>query len=222
MSSSRRHLLLFIWLCSATAFAQKAASQQPCARDARVSNGGILLTVTGGQTRQITTDSRDDEPSLSLDGSMVVFVRKIKEEHEPSGTFVSESEIWSASCAENWRPARLIHPPIQSIYRALRQPHLSPDNSKVYFLVDQWNATSRGLFSVERASGKIAFFAPALNFWIVPKGPFGGDLVLEQAPLSLTEGRLDIYYLFGPDGKQLQIVGLKEESVRSFLKEAGN
>jgi hypothetical protein len=181
-----------------------------------------VLTATNGQTRQITTDIRDDEPSLSLDGSMVVFVRKIKEEHETFGTFVSESEIWSASCAENWRPVRLIHPPIQSIYRALRQPQLSPDNSKVYFLVDQWAATTGGLFYFERASGKIAFFAPALNFWIVPKGPFGNDLVLEQAPLSLAEGRLDIYYLFSPDGKQMQIVGLKEESVKSFLKEAEN
>jgi Tol biopolymer transport system component len=178
------------------------------------------LTTADGQSRRITTDIRDDEPSVSIDGTMVVFIRKIKEEHEAFGTFITESEIWWASCAENWRPARLVKPPIESAYQAFRHPQLSPDSSKVYFLVDQWNATTGGLFYVERANGSVGFFAPALRFWIVPKGSLRGDLILEQAPLSLSEGRLDIYYLFSPEGKQVQIVGLKEESVKSFLNEA--
>jgi hypothetical protein len=45
------------------------------------------------------------------------------------------------------------------------------------------------------------------------------DLILDQDPMTYTAGRIEIYYLFSPAGKQLGIVGLKEESVKFFLEE---
>jgi dipeptidyl aminopeptidase/acylaminoacyl peptidase len=202
-------------------------AQPLCARQVSVENGNIFVTGEGGQTRQITSSGLDSEPALSADGSLLAFVREIKVPKPVLyGAPEERSAIWLASCADGWRPHLILKGPVSSqasrqasALANFRAPQFSPDKARIYFLSPEYSVTANGLFYVNRSNGAVHFFAPALRYWVVPKGDYAGDLVLDQNPLTYVAGRIEIYYLFGPNGKQLGIVGLTEANVNFFLDE---
>lgn len=200
-----------------------------CARQVSVKNGNIFVTTEEGQMHQISSTGLDSEPALSEDGTLLAFVREIK---VPKPVLYGEpeekSEIWLASCFDDWHARLILKSPVSdkavSQPRGLvnfRTPQFSPDKGRIYFLVPGYSATTDGLFYVIRSNGTVHFLATALEYWVVSKGQWAGDLVLHQNPLTYAAGRIDIYYLFGPGGKQLGIVGLTEDNVSFFIEEFG-
>lgn len=225
----RKLLIFFCGLAPLSSVFFHPAPARSCARQASVKNGNIFVTTEKGQVQEITSTGLDSEPALSDDGTLVAFVREI-EVPKPVlyGEPEEKSEIWLASCSDDWRGRLIVKGPLAgkaapqaSGLVNFRRPQFSPDKSRIYFLEPEYSATTDGLFYVSRSGGTVHFLATALQYWVVPKGRWAGDLVLHQNPLTYSGGRIDIYYLFDPGGKQLGIVGLTEDSVHFFMKEFG-
>jgi hypothetical protein len=204
-----------------------APARSSCARQVSVKDGNIFVTDEGDKTRQITSAGLDSEPALSVDGTLLVFIREIK---VPKPVLYGEpwerSEIWLAACSDDWRPRPILKGPVpdkpsrQAVgLVCFRAPQFSPDKARIYFLNPEYSVTTSGLSYLNRSSGAVHFFATALDYWVVQKGSYAGDLILDQDPQTYVEGRIEIYYLFSPNGKQLGIVGFTKDSVKFFLDE---
>ncbi len=204
-------------------FPLQSGSASACAKSAFIESGNVFVQLTDNSRRQITASGKDDQVTLSNDGRLLVFVRKWKVATIGAEKFTTESEIWSASCAEGWIPKALVTE-LPGMERAgklpLSSPRLSPNSDRAYFLFDQWAGTSAGLFYYDFSKRKVSFFAGAMRYWVIPYGSRAGNLILKQNPLLVGGGRLEIFYLFDRDAREIGIVGLKEEAVANLLMEA--
>jgi hypothetical protein len=93
-----------------------------------------------------------------------------------------ESELWLASCSDDWRPKQTLKGPISDKARTrqavglvnFRAPQFSADKARIYFLVPEYYATTNAVFYINRSSGAVHFFATAVRYWVVPKGQYTG------------------------------------------------
>ncbi len=200
------------------------AHAAPCAKSVRVEKGDFLITTPDGTSKKLTSLGTDGEPSLSVDGSTVVFVRVRRVVKNAGLNLIAESEIRSAKCSDQWQPRQIVQTPLLPEYAGLttfQQPQLSPDGSAAFILAPQWSAVTGGLLSIEtQPGGRAKFLASALRYWIVQKGPWSGNLIVHQNPILVGGGRLEIYYMLDRTGKEIGIVGTSEDSVKFLLAES--
>src|SRR5512133_1986592 len=93
-------LYFALLLCASTLVAQRVSGR----------NGGIVYIDASGREQQITVGHDDRNPSLSLDGRYVVFVRVSNTApcpSQPKETQVLESELWQADMAGRTQPAAI-------------------------------------------------------------------------------------------------------------------
>lgn len=91
----------------------------------------------------------------------------------------------------------------------------SLDSKKLYFETSAW-AVSGALHSVNLDGSHLNYIAPSNNFYLISKGLYAGDLVIDQHRYYIPLGSFDEYWAFTPEGKELGPIG---PDLRNFESE---
>jgi hypothetical protein len=185
-------------------------------------NGDIYYLQADGTEKRLTNLGKDYDPSLSGDRTLIVFARKTKVapyEFRPSEMQIIQSEIWTVD-VEGKHGQLVVGGPLRFNGRsfcAFSSPQLSPDNRRIYFLVD-FAAVTHAIFQADVQSHASKFVGAAMFFWVVPRGEYSGYLVVQQrrvGPGALSPDYL--YWLIDQDGNTMGFVGKEESDVKTFL-----
>jgi len=171
----------------------------------------IFLVNDDGIRTQITSAGTDLQPDLALDGTKVVFVRKINQ---------VEDEIYLADVREPHSPRSLLKSPVTingRKFSGIFTPKFSPDGASVYFLVSPFSDGTNAIIRVSINSPGSRFIATALSFSFVKKGPYRGDLVANVRKPTLGYGYYDCFWVLSPEGKEIGVVGSDQRAVDFFL-----
>ena len=185
-----------------------------------VERGGNIV-VTGHGDRQLTSSGQDCDPSLSADGQLVVFVHRSSEGHTSCRPEQQEqdSELWVADASGKKPPQRVLSGPVEVDGRRFKEfssPRIAPTGDYVYFLV-RYAPTTWALVRLSLGDHSVRFIAVALEFQLVGRGNYAGDLIIQQRRPYANAGYYTWYWLFDPNGKEMGLIGPTEEAVKYFL-----
>ena len=96
------------------------------------------------------------------------------------------------------------------------RPQLSPEGRYAYFLID-YAAVTNAIIRLDLSTRETKFISSAKDFWVVPRGRYGGDLIAQVRKAKLAVGYYDWFYLLSPDGKELGVIGPDRTDVDQFL-----
>jgi Tol biopolymer transport system component len=177
--------------------------------------GHIVLVEAGGKKRKLTSTGQDSQPSLSLDGKAVVFVRQGSSKLESAAGEVEANELWWIDTA-GAKPRRLVRSAEsdepKKFLGGLQAPQFAPDGKSVFFLSAAW-AASGAIHKVDVATGKVQFVAAGNSLEVIPRGEHRGRLIAQQHNYFLGGGSYDWFWVLEPDGRQVGPIG---EDVSSF------
>ena len=204
-------------LCGIVATSRSSFAQNP---RAEIENGNVILRENG-VTTSLTKDGKDLDVTLAPDQSTLVFVHHVDEIRTPGAQVVVRNQLWIAKRSEHWMPKTLLAGPIieRSVkLQEFRYAQFSPDGKLIYFLVLDYATVSPGLFWIGE-DGATHFIAQAQKFWIIDEGVWSGNVIAQQNRTTLEGGRLEMYYMYDPAGKEVGLFGIYEQGVLNFLKE---
>lgn len=181
--------------------------------------GRIVFVEAGGKKRPLTTGAQDSEPSLSLDGKAVVFLRKGSgKKLESAAGEVDANEIWWMDTAGG-KPRQLVKSAgsddPKKFLGALQAPQFSPDGKTVYFMSAAW-ATSGSVHKVDVASGKTAFITDGNTLEVIPRGEHQGKLIVQKHKYFLGGGTYDWLWLVDAEGKEVGPIGEDAEAFKGI------
>lgn len=206
-----RLALFFAALLSATpALAQRVDSQA----------GNLFYRASADAApRQLTSGGLDRDAVLSPDGRTVAFIRGT-----PGDSVVvivgpqEATSLWTigvdGSGARMLLTGRTAETAGQ-VLAMLQAPRFSPDGQRIYFLSAAW-ATSGAVHVVDLATGNERFLVAGNSLDVLPAGEYAGFLVVSQHRYFLAGGSYDWYWLFTPDGVEVDPVGEDERAVDEF------
>lgn len=215
------YLLLF-----AVAVAYGPSCQSFCrAQELKELNGRITFVSPAGVVTPLTATDSFSQASLSPDGKWAVFLRNSGVVEDPIAPWpkakTQKTQIWIADTMVA-NSARVVYSgPVRRgdhQFYSFDSPRLSPDDRYVYFLIREAVVTS-GLLRLELSSNKVDYLTTALNFQVVPNGKYRGDLVVQIRKPTLSTSFYEWYWLLGPDGKEIGLVGQDEGAVALFLEQ---
>ena len=191
--------------------------------------GNIYLTNQAGKAEQLTSSGNDSAPVISADETKVLFIR-----NRPTG---AELHVISLTGSKNesivWRDIDDPRDPgdggsINSGTRSIIDPQFSPDGEEIFFYSQPWNL---GLIrKVDLVGGTSIVIAHSVipigeravgerTFEVVPSGKFKGDLIVHKDSEKLTAGRLFLFWLVDPDGRNVGIIGADKADIVTFRDE---
>jgi hypothetical protein len=193
------------------------------AQKVETKQGNVYYTDATGKTRQITSGGMDVDPNLSIDGKMIIFVRRTltpARSEEPTDLHPNQSQIWIANIDGAKQPQMFFAGPLVvkggSEYVTFAAPKLAPDNSQAFFgfplAVDEG-----GLARLDLKAKDATMISSALNFYVIGSGNYKGDVVVQMLKL-VGDGFSRFFWLITPDGKELGFVGESEEDAQKFLR----
>ena len=116
-------------------------------------------------------------------------------------------------------PRMLVHgrasASVEHALAELKEPWISPDGRRIYFLSDAW-VTSSAVHAVDVATGREHFVIPGNSLEVVPRGEYAGYLMVEQHRYFLAAGSYDSTWLFSPTGREIGPIGETDESIEAF------
>jgi Tol biopolymer transport system component len=186
-------------------------------------DGDIIFADQNRASRRITATHLDSDPSLSFDGSQVVFVRRTPNRTIDTGLGdVDENELWIARVDRIEQPRRVLagHPgdfaPGPNIVLAgFATPQFSPDGRRIYFKATTW-ATAGAIHMLDVTTGKTRFLFPGLRVEVIRAGKYRGFLIGTKDPITEDRGRIVVYWLLDPDGKEVRRLGETEADLTRF------
>lgn len=188
--------------------------------------GNVFYRSSDGSEQQITNSGKDFTPSLSADGTEIVFARRIRDRKGGWSDDPGASELWVAEVSQA-RPATLLFGGkirIDAIdFEFFSEPRFSPEKEFVYFEIP-YSSTSAGIVKLTRATGKTAFIASAINFIVLYSGYWRGFLVAlqRQAVFAPDPGIDHWYWLLDMTGQRVGYIGKTDDELRKFLAEQSN
>lgn len=165
--------------------------------------GNIVLRAQTGDIDILTSTGRDFDPSLSFDGSSVVFCRRDNPE-------VDASAIYSINVKT--RAERLLFSgPVLAHGRSisnLGSPQTGPLQDIVYFLANH-SVTEGSLMAYSTKDSTIKYIAEAATFMVIRQGSYSGNLLLYQRKRTQVGEPLFyyVYWLYAADGHDMGIAG---------------
>jgi len=181
-------------------------------------NGNVVFTDNRGTTKQITAGHSDSDPSLSLDGRQIVFVR-----HTANNTGIETdwTELWIAHLDGTEAPSRVLvghtgdlTPGPTMLLAGFSKPQFSPDGQRVYFISAGW-ATSSAIHVLDVRTGKSTFLFAGLDVDVIQHGPYSGFLIGTTDPLTKS-GRIIVYWLLDAGGRRVRRIA--ESDLMRFRK----
>ena len=200
-----RLLLTLLWATTCVVSTHAAARSVEAQRN-------IFVINDDGTRIQITSAGTDSQPDLALDGTKVVFVRKINQ---------AEDELYLADVREPHTPLPLLKSPITIDGRRFNEifaPKFSPDGASIYFLIrftEAANAIAKVLLN--RPAPRI-LWQSALGFEVVKRGRYRGDVIANVRKAKLGYGYYDCFWLLSPEGKEIGVVAPDQRHVDFFLE----
>lgn len=185
----------------------------------RASSGNIVYTNASGKENTLTSSGRDSQPALSADKSLIVFLRRKRE---------NENEV--RMIRADGGGERLLFPTAKHLAVAGRSgfacdsPQFALDQRSVYFITE-FTAESGAIWKLDGASGNATVIVPgAAQFGIVNLGRYRGYLIANQRSLSQPDSEGMQYpeypfFLFTPEGKKIAKVGEDVQDLDSFLED---
>ena len=121
--------------------------------------GNIYYTPRSGtDRRQLTTTGLDSQPSLSLDGSTVVFVRGTPgRKVQAAYADVEATELWTVRVDGTHARLRVrgkSSKTVQETVAGIESPKFSSDGTRIYFLGVGW-VTSGAVHVIDLNSGRV-------------------------------------------------------------------
>lgn len=183
-----------------------AASYAVAARAQSVSadSGNIFLTSASSESRtQLTRSGLDTQPSLSIDGKAVVFVRRTPGRTVKSAVGdVEVTEIRTMAADGSGERLRLRGRAGEPVLADFQNPAFALDGSRIYF-ESVAGATSPAVYALDFATGRARFLCLGAIAEVVPKGKYAGDLIVVQRREVSGGGSYDWALLIAPDGREV-------------------
>jgi dipeptidyl aminopeptidase/acylaminoacyl peptidase len=143
--------------------------------------GDVIARDAHGNTAALTTEGKDDEPTLSLDGMSVAFVRR------PNG---GGRDLYRVPVddgdAERLVADGPLDPPGGVDMVDLSSPLFSLDGKRVLFTVT--NGRLGAVCGVDLATKKVTWLATAVEAELLRKGPYRGQLLIAHRSDSPSGG----------------------------------
>jgi len=171
--------------------------------------GNIYFTDSAGQEIQLTSTGRDTSPSLSPNGRLIVFVRTNTYEKIDAGVGeVDHTELWVVNLGDK-KSERVLgsrdaaNP--KEILAGFADPQFSNNSKDIYFLSAAW-ATSGAVHRLDLQTKEERFISSGLNFEVIRKGRFKGNLRINKHKYYKEGGSYDCDYIVTPNGKEIKII----------------
>jgi len=185
--------------------------------------GDIYFTSNDGRTIQLTSSALDSDPSLSVGGSLVVFVRRTPEKLIETGNGEQEAnELWIGATSGSNQPRRILaghaggfKPDDTVVLAGFQSPQFSPDARRIYFTGTAW-ATSSPIFVLDLDTQQTRFLFDGLSVEVITRGKFAGCLIANKKIPAVLIARKFRYWLVDRDGKDIAEIGDSYSDVETF------
>ncbi len=219
------YLVLLLMLLSGGVQVLSGAPQSPTVAKVKIVGEDLVLSKDGRQVL-LGSGARYRDIWTSPTGDSVLFVREPKANRtSTSGDRGPLPEVWIATAADGWKSRLVVDmvlsPDSQKVeLRGFREPQLSWDGSDIYVLVDDFSSVTYGLYKIPASGrGSAKFVTSALSYWLVRYGAFRGNIIVKQNRSLLPVGRIEMFYMYKPDGKEFGFMGLEEKAILEFLSD---
>lgn len=180
-----------------------------------------IFTIEGN-VAILTSTERDYDPSLSPDGTKVVFVRSTPEllVEGPTGYKHEATELWIMDLKTKHSRMLLRGKETQEPTNLLcnfHNPQFSPDGNKIYFQSTAW-VTSDAIHVINLQSGIHRFLTDGNSLEVIRKGEYEGYLIVQKHKYFMSGGSYDWYWLVSPEGKEIAPVGRDADGIKQFMK----
>lgn len=206
----RLFVLLAALLSAAPALAQSVTTQ----------DGNVFYRASADAApRQLTRTGLDRDAVLSPDGRTIAFIRDTPGDSVEIVTGPEEAtSLWTmgvdGSGARMLLKGRSAETAGQTL-ALLHGPRFSPDGGRIYFLSAAW-ATTAAVHVLELSTGHERFLVAANSLDVVPAGEYAGFLVISQHRYFLAGGSYDWFWLFTPEGEEVNPIGEDERALEEF------
>ena len=191
-------------------------------------NGHIFFTDQNGVEKPITNGNLDSQPSLSFDKRQIVFVRKTPgQTAETSSGDIDKTELWIAPVDGSKEPKRVLtgggfvkgHN-LNIVISGFINPQFSPDSTRIYFEANAW-VTAAAIMMLNVPTGNTKLLFPGLGFEVIETGKYRGFLIGIKDPITEDRGRIMVYWLLDPNGKEVTRIGEDESDLMQFKLKYG-
>jgi hypothetical protein len=208
-------LLVLLFVIAAIASPQSVSEQ----------DGRIFFTDPNGVRKPITNGTLDAQPHLSLDKRQIVFVRKTPGQTAETGSGdVDKTELWIAPIDGGKEPKRVLTgggliegPNLNIVIGGFSNPQFSPDATRIYFEASAWT-TAGAMMMLDVATGHMKLLFPGLGVDVIRTGTYRGFLIGIKDPITQDRGRIMVYWLLNPDGKEIIRIGESDSDLDSFKR----
>ena len=185
------------------------------------SSGNIYVRSEDGKLEQLTSLGLDSSPAISGDGSKVLFVRKQPEGFELRAISLTRSRKNLLVLRENDDQLKTSErSSAENVASSIVAPQFSPDGNEIFFYSQPGNLGVIWRVDIAKRTAKmIAHSVIPMQknaFEVVPSGKFKGDLIVQKDAEKLTPGRLFLFWLIDPEGRNIGIVGTNDSDVDQF------
>ncbi len=189
---------------------------------------GCLFWRPGGLAAQPVARARadaggeDSQFARSPDGKTVVFVREIQKEAPNPETVTpgsNKTQLWLVGTEPGAEARLIVDCPIEvdgRRYFSYGTPQWSPDELAIYFSIS-YSVVTPAIVRLGLRDQRISFIAPALAFHVIQTGKYKGDIAVLQRRLTANPpGHHEWFWLLGPDGSTIDLIGRSKSDLAKF------
>lgn len=178
--------------------------------------GRLFFTSAAGRRSLIPVEGKSSDASLDPAKRRVVFVRATPGKTISTGSGDDEATELCLIDPDGKNLSVLVrgkdNEEVSKVLAGFQTPQFSPDGKTVYFVSAAW-ATSGSVQAYELATKAVRFVCAGSVLEVVPNGEHAGNLLVQQHRYFLGGGSYDWFWLMGPDGKEIGVVG---ETIENF------
>ena len=192
----------------------------PLARGQKVGTdkkGRLFFTDAAGKRSLVPVKGQSSEANLDPAKRRIVFVRATPGRTISTGSGDAEATELCLVDPDGKNLTVLVagkdDEEVSRVLASFQTPQFSPDGKTIYFVSAAW-ATSGSVQAYELATKAVRFVCAGSVLEVVPNGDYAGDLLVQQHRYFLGGGSYDWFWLMGPDGKEIGVVGETTETFK--------
>ena len=204
----------------AVVLAASLASMPAPGQEVTTRDGNLFYRPSAGAApRQLTRTGLDRDAVLSPDGRTIAFIRGTPGDSVEAVAGPEEAtSLWTVRVDGSGARMHLRGRAAEAagqVLAGLQGPRFSPDGRRVYFRSAAW-ATSDAVHVLDLSTGSERVLVAGNSLEVVPSGEYAGFLIVSQHRYFLAGGSYDWYWLFSPDGQEVDPIGETESALDEF------